>query len=138
MRAHRQRGMTLIEIMIVIAIIGLVMAVVAFNVTDSQDKARVKLARADLFKMRMAYAQWSSDDAGEAECPDSLQVLARYMGRPPGERLLDPWTQAYLMRCGQLAPPDCGETFCALSKGKDRRVDTDDDVLSWSREPRQH
>ena len=43
----RQSGFTLLEIMVVIVILGLLVAVVAPNVLQNQDKAMVEKARAD-------------------------------------------------------------------------------------------
>ena len=44
----RQQGFTLLEIMVVIVILGLLVAVVAPNVLQNQDKAMVQKTRADI------------------------------------------------------------------------------------------
>jgi general secretion pathway protein G len=47
-KRRTERGMTHIEIMVVLTIIGLIAAAVSVNVIKSFDEARVKQAKADL------------------------------------------------------------------------------------------
>ena len=56
MRAPRSaraasRGMTLIEILVVITILGIIAAAVAVNVVGQLDEAKVKQARTDLLSL---------------------------------------------------------------------------------------
>jgi general secretion pathway protein G len=95
----RDAGVTLVEMMVVIVIIGLVTAIVAINVLPSQDTARVEKARADLRVIeqalelyRLENARYPAMDAGLA----SLTTTAAggreaYIRRLPN----DPWGQPY-------------------------------------------
>ena len=51
---QRQRGFTLIELMVVIVILGLLATVVTLNVMPSQDRAMVEKARADIAVLEQA------------------------------------------------------------------------------------
>jgi len=53
-RRNRQRGFTLMEIMVVIFIIGLLIAVVAPSVLGNQDKAMRQKVMADLATLEQA------------------------------------------------------------------------------------
>ncbi|NER62456.1 prepilin-type N-terminal cleavage/methylation domain-containing protein, partial [Pseudomonas sp. MAFF212428] len=53
-RRSRQRGFTLMEIMVVIFIIGLLIALVAPSVLGSQDKAMKQKVMADLSSLEQA------------------------------------------------------------------------------------
>lgn len=53
-RRNRQRGFTLMEIMVVIFIIGLLIAVVAPSVLGNQDKAMKQKVMADLATLEQA------------------------------------------------------------------------------------
>lgn len=48
---RKQRGMTLIEIMVVIAILGMLSAAVAVKVLDHLKRAKVEVARLDIHQM---------------------------------------------------------------------------------------
>ena len=88
----RQRGMTLLEIMIVLALLGLVMGVVIVpGLMDSDDKARTKTAEIQANRLvNNAYARWRMDNPGK-RCPADVQELASYAGE---RNMKDPWGAA--------------------------------------------
>ncbi len=59
---RRERGFTLMEIMVVIFIIGLLIAVVAPSVLGSQDKAMRQKALADLATLEQALDMYRLDN----------------------------------------------------------------------------
>ena len=99
---QRQRGFTLIELMVVIVILGLLATVVTLNVMPSQDRAMVEKARADIAVLEQALETYRLDNlaypssgqglAALQRAPQDLSQPQRY--RPGGyvRRLpADPW-----------------------------------------------
>src|SRR5262245_23646102 len=112
-RLLAQRGVTLIEIMIVLAIIGLIMGVlVGPKVMNAFKESRVKTAFLMLKEYEGAYTRWVADNEGD--CPDKLDDLLRYTNK---KDLKDPWGQAFVMKCGEGVPTD--SKFGVISLGPD-------------------
>lgn len=121
-----QEGMTLLEIMIVLAIITLVMAVlVGPRVMEAFSSSKVKVAKITVDDYaNNAYPQWSTTHSG---CPQSLGDLKKYMNKQDTK---DPWGNEFIMLCGDKAP-EAAHKFGVVSKGPDEKLDTSDDVKSW-------
>jgi general secretion pathway protein G len=69
---RRQRGFTLIELIVVVTIIGILAAVAVSNVKWAQTKARESALRHDLFEMRKSIDDYYAD---KQKYPESLQTL---------------------------------------------------------------
>jgi type II secretion system protein G len=63
---NRQRGFTLIELLIVIAIIGLIAAMLIPNLLDAMNKAKQKRTMADMRITGTALFSWVTDQVGAA------------------------------------------------------------------------
>lgn len=130
--AHR--GLTLLEIMIVIAILGLVMGLVVVpKVMDMFSKSKVDIAKlaADKFAYE-SYPQWKVANPSK-DCPESLLALAQFVGKSQSD-VEDPWGTPYEMFCGKDSMP-AGATsgFALLSYGPDKKKGTEDDIKSWEK-----
>ena len=130
-RRNKQRGITLLEILIVLAIIGLVMGLlVGPRVLAAFGSSKTKVARIAVRKFAYeAYPQWSAQHTGK-RCPDSLQDLTPFMN---SEDIKDPWGNPYLMQCGDQAPAGA-KGFAVISYGDDGKPGgTGDsaDINSW-------
>src|SRR5688572_11474809 len=85
--ARGQRGMTLIEIMIVLAIIALVMGfLVGPRVIEYFREAKEKTAWMMTREYQSAYAKWQVDN--DETCPEQIDELLKYMNK---KDLEDPW-----------------------------------------------
>ena len=126
--AGAARGMTLLEIMIVLAIIALVMGlVVGPRVMKAFSHSRVDIAK-DTVRMYVfeAYPQWSAANPSK-QCPDDLSALNEYMNN---KNTNDPWGNPYKMLCGQNLPSGA-KGIAVMSAGEDGKEGTDDDIKSW-------
>ncbi len=108
------RGMTLIEILVVITILGLIAAAVAVNVVGQLGEAKVKQAKTDLHTLENCLDLFKIDKGRYPTTEDGLQaVVAAGKCKP---RLKDPWGRDYVYLCpGQLHP----ESFDLKSYGAD-------------------
>ena len=124
----RQRGMTLLEIMIVLAILALVMGlVVGPRVMKMFGESKVDIARATVKKFAFeAYPSWAAAHPDKS-CPDRIEDLNEYMN---GKDAKDPWNNPYKMLCGQQLPPGA-KGIAVMSSGEDGKDGTTDDVKSW-------
>ncbi len=128
-RRRRQRGITLLEILIVLAIIGLVMALlVGPAVMKAFGSSKTKVARIAVRKFAYeAYPQWSTQHKG---CPASLQDLTPFMN---SDDIKDPWGNPYVMQCGDSAPAGA-KGFAVISYGEDGKPGGSGDaadINSW-------
>jgi general secretion pathway protein G len=126
--SRAQRGMTLLEMMIVLAIIALVMGlVVGPRVIDYFHRARIETTQMKLeLYANQAFAAWSMAHP-QAMCPERLADLAEYAN---GRDTNDAWGNPIRLLCGTSLPP--GAHHVALvSMGPDGKEGTDDDLRSW-------
>jgi prepilin-type N-terminal cleavage/methylation domain-containing protein len=65
-RHHRQKGFTLIELLIVVAIIGIIAALLIPNFLDALQKAKQKRTVADVRNTGTAMFSWLTDQVGAA------------------------------------------------------------------------
>lgn len=108
-KTKRQQGFTLLEVMVVLVIIGLLVAIVAPNVLDNQDKAMVQKARADLSSLEQALEMYRLDNFTYPSSEQGLNALVTKPSIAPEPRNYreggyirrlptDPWGNAYQYR----------------------------------------
>ena len=92
---RRQRGMSLIEIIIVIVLIGGVLALVTSRIMGGQDRANVGIAKAQLTTLANKVDQFRMDTG---RLPETLDQLVTNAGVPnwlgpyaKADELKDPW-----------------------------------------------
>ena len=61
---NRQRGFTLIELLIVVAIIGIIAAILIPNLIDALQKAKQKRTMSDIRNTGTAWMSWLTDQVG--------------------------------------------------------------------------
>jgi len=127
--ARGQVGFTIMEVLIVLAIIALIMGVlVGPKLFKAGDEAKARNAHTIAVQFATAYARWSIDH--QDACPGTINELVKYMNNKDDAK--DPWGKDYVMLCGSSAPP-AAEGFGIVSNGKDGKQGTEDDIKSWEK-----
>ena len=139
-KLQKQRGLTLVELMVVILIIGLISGIVVFNVLPALDRASVQTARTDITRIQTALTHYRLDMQTFPTQAQGLQALVevpRGVRRPeryqPGGYVQnlpdDPWGNPYVY----IYPGQFGE-YDILSYGADGRPGGEGlnaDIGSW-------
>ncbi len=116
------RGMTLLEIMVVIAIIGIVMTSIGVGVVGYLNKAKVSSCKSQLANIANAVQMYALD----GDYPSTLQVLTEGAGAPlKPKQLKDPWGQDFAYA---YPAQDKSREFDLCSKGPDKREGSEDDI----------
>jgi general secretion pathway protein G len=123
-RQQFQRGMTLVEIMVVVAIIGLVMGAVALGAIPMLNRANCKTAWSETQNISQAVAVYQTENNGD--CPKSLDdlVAGKFLSKSP----VDPWGQPFNFKCPGDKNTDGADIW---SKGKNKTEGDEDDVRGW-------
>jgi general secretion pathway protein G len=124
LRLAAQRGMTLIEIMVVVAIIGMLMGTVGVYAFGRLEKAKLTDTKIVIKNIENALVHFQTDNTDS--CPKSLTDLytQKYLTKDP----LDAWGQALVFKCPGEHNADGADI---VSKGKDKQEGTQDDIRSW-------
>jgi len=134
---RKERGFTLIEILVVIIIIGLLAALVGPRLFGKVGAARQKAAKAqiELFgtaldALRLDVGRYPSTDEGLKALREKPSGMDKWKGPYlPKEIPLDPWGRSYVYKC----PGDHGE-YDLISYGLDGTEGGEGenlDVVSW-------
>jgi general secretion pathway protein G len=122
--AGHERGMTLLEIMIVIALIGLIMGSIGFALSSQFKKGQVKTAKIAVTTISQAAQQYMMEN--NSSCPNSVDDLVT--NRNLAKKPRDPWGRDYMLKCPGTGDPDGVDV---MSTGPDRQEGSADDIKSW-------
>ena len=125
LRRARQGGFTLMEIIVVVILIGGIVAFAATRILGNADRAKVRLAQAQVQTVAEKIQQYEMDTGA---LPNTLDDLVAAPGNASGwlgpyartAELKDPWNHAYEYRI-----PGDGAPFDLLSLGKDGQAGGD-------------
>jgi len=120
-----EAGFTLLEIMVVLAIIALLAGGVGAAVFRNFKKAQVSTARLRVKAARDATAQFMIDNS--STCPHGIEDLVsqKYLDRNNAK---DPWGKELVFHCPGTQDPDSADIS---STGPDKQEGTPDDIKSW-------
>jgi general secretion pathway protein G len=120
-RARRAvaRGVTLFEVLIVVAILAMVAGGVAFFALPQFKKAQVQTAEGAARIIRQAAQQWQAAN-NESTCP-TMSQLVQEKHLDPGQNTNDPWGMPFSLNCAD-------EDVTVGSNGPDKKKGTKDDI----------
>jgi general secretion pathway protein G len=118
---RRERGFTLVEMMVVIVIIGLLATIVIINVMPAADRAAVTKARADISTLEQGIELYRLENQRYPTSEEGLQALvtANHIRRLPN----DPWNRPYVY----AVPGANGRPFTISTLGADGQPGGDGD-----------
>ncbi|PKH22437.1 type II secretion system protein GspG [Enterobacterales bacterium CwR94] len=135
--AQRQRGFTLLEIMVVIVILGILASLVIPSLMGNKDRADHQKAVSDIVTLENALDMYKLDNGRYPTTEQGLKALVTaptlaplprnyrsdgYIRRLPQ----DPWGNDY-----RLISPGVQGAFDLFSVGPDGEPDTADDINNW-------
>jgi type IV pilus assembly protein PilA len=139
---NRQRGFTLIELLIVVAIIGIIAALLIPNFLDALQKAKQKRTLGDAKSVGTSMFSWLTDQAGAAAAGASATgdvnlanfaattqanlatvLVSQYIQQVP---VLDGWKHQYSYYCNYTNPLGGVGIIAVVSYGRDGVKEADD------------
>ena len=128
-KKEKEKGMTIIEILIVISLLGMVMTLVITNLTDTQEEAQKDAARLAMAQLETNLQMFKIHNF---RYPTTEQSLDALVSKPAGakrwrgpytqkDKLNDPWGNKFEFESD-------GKKFTITSPGPDGTVGTEDDI----------
>lgn len=91
--AAKQRGFTLIEVLVVVVILGILAAIIVPNIMEKPGVARITKAKADIRAIESALNMYRLDNHNYPTTDEGLaKLVTKYLPRLP----MDPWDREYL------------------------------------------
>lgn len=118
-RRRRNRGVTLIEILIVLAIIGLISGGVALVAVPKFQEAQVTTAKNDTKQIYTIAENWRATHG--TDCP-TVERLKADREISATSNTVDPWGMSYKINC------EDADTIQIVSFGRDKKENTADDI----------
>ena len=138
MSTQRQRGFTLLEIMVVIVILGILASLVVPNLMGNKEQADRQKAVSDIVALENALDMYKLDNSRYPTTEQGLEALVTKPQGDPAPRNYkedgyikrlpqDPWGNNY-----QLMSPGEHGKIDVFSLGLDDEAGTDDDIGNWN------
>lgn len=135
---NKQRGFTLLEVMVVIVILGILASMVVPNLMGNKDKADQQKAISDIVALENALDMYKLDNSIYPTTEQGLDALVQKPNSSPEPRNYrdggyvkrlpqDPWRSDYLL----LSPGENGK-IDIFSAGPDGQAGSQDDIGNWN------
>ncbi|GGP49667.1 type II secretion system protein GspG [Shewanella algicola] len=135
---NKQRGFTLLEVMVVIVILGILASMVVPNLMGNKDKADQQKAVSDIVALENALDMYKLDNSIYPTTEQGLDALVNKPNSSPEPRNFrdggyvkrlpqDPWRNDYYL----LSPGENGK-IDIFSAGPDGQAGSEDDIGSWN------
>lgn len=134
----KNKGFSLIEVMVVILIIGIMTAIIAPNILGNTEEAKLKKAAIDIQQLESALEMYKLRNNVFPSTEQGLEALVTASNIEPVPRNFptdgfikrlpqDPWGNDYQL----LNPGEMG-TIDVFSNGPDGQPGSDDDIGNWN------
>ncbi|QQO81949.1 type II secretion system major pseudopilin GspG [Shewanella algae] len=135
---NRQKGFTLLEVMVVIVILGILASMVVPNLMGNKDKADQQKAVSDIVALENQLDMYKLDNSVYPTTEQGLEALVEKPNISPEPRNyrdggyvkrlpMDPWGNHYLL----MSPGEHGK-IDVFSSGPDGQPGTEDDIGNWN------
>lgn len=116
----RQRGFTLIEIMVVVTILGILAALIVPRVVGRTDDARIAAAKQDIAAVMQALKLYRLDNG---RYPTSEQGLEALITKPTTEPIPSNWKQGGYLDRNAVPKDPWGKPYLYLNPGVRGEID---------------
>ncbi|GAA0565924.1 MAG: type II secretion system protein GspG [Alteromonadaceae bacterium] len=135
---NKQRGFTLLEVMVVIVILGIIASMVVPNLMGNKEQADRQKAVVDIQQLESALDMYRLRNGFYPTTEQGMQALVTAPTSQPVPRAFpdggfirrlpkDPWDEDYIL----ISPGQVGR-IDILTKGPDRTAGTEDDIGNWN------
>ncbi|GAB1043531.1 MAG: type II secretion system major pseudopilin GspG [Shewanella algae] len=135
---NRQKGFTLLEVMVVIVILGILASMVVPNLMGNKDKADQQKAVSDIVALENQLDMYKLDNSVYPTTEQGLEALVEKPNISPEPRNyrdggyvkrlpMDPWGNPYLL----MSPGEHGK-IDVFTSGPDGQPGTEDDIGNWN------
>ncbi len=122
----RARGVTLVEVLIVVAILSLIAGGVAIFAIPKYQQAQKDTAKTDAKTLVSVIEAWKINRlSGGNECP-TIEVLKNDRALKADQNTNDPWGKPYKIVC-------TGEDYGVTSMGPDGKEGSEDDIWAGAK-----
>jgi general secretion pathway protein G len=138
MNMRKEKGFTLLEVMVVIVILGILASMVVPNLMGSQERANLQKAISDVTALETSLSLYKMDNYDYPTTEQGLDALVAQTDVEPEPRRFpdggyikrlpkDPWGNEYVL----LNPGEQGQ-MDVFSLGPDKEPGTEDDIGNWN------
>ena len=129
-RRAARRGLTLIEIMVVIALLGVLGTVIVVNLAGTLEEGKAKAAETQMRSIDSALMNYAVMNG--MKYPTTAEGLEKAKKKFKNEKVpTDPWGNAYIYRSPATHGSAKYELISLGADGKEGGEDADADIKSW-------
>ncbi len=115
---HRQRGFTLIELMVVIIILGLLVGLVLPRIVGREEEAKVAAAKTQIKLFEGALDTFKLDNGFYPATDQGLDALIK---KPEAGRIPDKWHEGGYLKPARIPKDPWGNPYLYFSPGNEGR-----------------